>query len=624
MRIPEEKIEEIRNSADIVDLVSGYVQLKKRGKNFIGLCPFHQEKTPSFTVSQDKQIFHCFGCHVGGNAFKFLMEFKSISFIEAVEEVAESVGITIQKEDSISGELKNELETYYEINVTAARFFSDNLLKNSAGKIAAEYLSKRNLKQSTQKIFGLGYALQGWDEFVNLAKANNIDLEMANKLGLIDKKDGGGYYDKFRDRIIFPIFSTNGRVIGFGGRILQKNTETAKYLNSPESPVYQKRRSLYGLYHAKDEIRKLDKAILVEGYMDLISLYQFGVKNVVASSGTALTEEQAQLLSRFTRNLVVLFDADAAGQNAAMRSIEILLKHDFEIKILSLPNGEDPDTFINKNGKDAFDEVLLKAQSFLDYQSSRYEAMGWFADASKQTEAIRELVKSIALVNDELKRTILIKNIARKFRLRENLIETELGKELNKNFSRDLRSSRALSARTQEKIDKVIVEDQKENSLEKEFIKLLFEGNEAVIGYILDNVPPEDFKTDKFRYIAEIICDAYKKNIVSPSAYIEKIDDPDIKNFILNLTMKEESISEKVWEEYVSDERRNQNLIRYTHDTLKKYRLQFFDEQIRDANAQMSKAENESQQLLLLKKLKELNEERKEFLNSEDPLNDNY
>lgn len=624
MRIPEEKIEEIRNSADIVDLVSGYVQLKKRGKNFIGLCPFHQEKTPSFTVSQDKQIFHCFGCHVGGNAFKFLMEFKSISFIEAVEEVAESVGITIQKEDSISGELKNELETYYEINVTAARFFSDNLLKNSAGKIAAEYLSKRNLKQSTQKIFGLGYALSGWDEFVNLAKANNIDLEMANKLGLIDKKDGGGYYDKFRDRIIFPIFSTNGRVIGFGGRILQKNTETAKYLNSPESPVYQKRRSLYGLYHAKDEIRKLDKAILVEGYMDLISLYQFGVKNVVASSGTALTEEQAQLLSRFTKNLVVLFDADAAGQNAAMRSIEILLKHDFEIKILSLPKGEDPDTFINKNGKEAFEEVLQKAQSFLDYQSSRYEAMGWFADASKQTEAIRELVKSIALVNDELKRTILIKNIARKFRLRENLIETELGKELNKNFSRDLRSSKALSARTQEKIDKVIVEDQKENSLEKEFIKLLFEGNEEVIGYILDNVPPEDFKTDKFRYIAEIICEAYKKNIVSPSAYIEKIDDPEIKNYILNLTMKEESISEKVWEEYVSDERRNHNLIRYTYDTLKRYRLQFFDEQIRNTNEQMSKAENESQQLLLLKKLKELNEERKEFLNSEDPHNNNY
>ncbi len=621
MRIPEQKIEEIRSTADIVDIISGYVQLKKQGKTFRGLCPFHQEKTPSFHVSQDKQIFKCFGCQAGGNVFKFLMEFKSISFIEAVEEVADTVGITIQKEDSASAELKNELEIFYDINVTAARFFSDKLFKSEEGKIAAEYLKKRNLKLPIQKIFGLGYAPDSWDQFLRHAEANKIDLGKAAALGLIDKKDGGGYYDKFRDRIIFPIFSTNGRVIGFGGRVLSADTKMAKYLNSPESPVYQKRRSLYGLYHAKDEIRKYDRVILVEGYMDLISLYQNGIKNVVASSGTALTEEQAQLLSRFTRNLVVLFDADAAGQNAAMRSIEILLKHDFEIKILTLPNNEDPDSFINQKGKEEFEEELLKAQNFLEYQTSQYEAKGWFKDAAKHTEAIREIVKSIALVNDELKRTILIKNIARKFNLRENLIERELGKEFNKNFSRELRNSK--STGTRERKENLKIEDQKENPLEREFIKLMLEGDEEIIGNILDNVPPEDFKTEKFRYIADVICDAYKKNITSPSAYIENIQDETIKNYLLTLTMKDESISEKVWEEYTNDEKRRENLIQFTLDTLKKYKLQYYEEQIRVTNKEIEDAESESDKIELLKRLKEITKERIEFLSSEENRNNN-
>ena len=431
MRIPENKIEEIRSAADIVDVISEFVQLRKRGKNFIGLCPFHSEKTPSFTVSEDKQIFHCFGCHMGGNIYKFLMEYEKISFIEAVQEVAARVGINLEYEEDTTGK-ESEQEILYEINVQAARYFSDNLLNSPEGEVARKYFVERKIKPQTMRAFGLGYALNGWEYFVEYAKTQKIDLERAIQLGLIGQQNDGRLFDKFSDRIIFPIFSANGRVIAFAGRILENREGSAKYLNSPESLIYVKGRILYGLSFAKDEIRKLDKAILVEGYMDLISLYQNGIKNVVAVSGTALTEDQVQLLSRYTKNVVLLFDADAAGIKASMRSIELLLKRDIEVKIVTLPSGEDPDSYINKYGKVEFDELIRKAQNFLEYQTAYFESQGYFEDHNKTAEAIRELVKLLALIDDELKRNLLLKSVAKKFNLREKLLETELDKTLKR------------------------------------------------------------------------------------------------------------------------------------------------------------------------------------------------
>ena len=431
MIIPEIKVEEIRSSTNIVDVISETVQLKKRGRNYIGLCPFHQEKTPSFVVSEEKQIFHCFGCHAGGNVFKFLMSYENISFVESVQELAKRVGINLEYEETAPVEEQSEQEVLYDINTVAAKFFSNNLLQNTRGDIARKYFEERKIKLQTQRSFGLGYSLPDWDTFVNYAVSNNIDLTKAAQLGLVDKKDTGGFYDKFRGRIIFPIFSPNGRVIAFGGRILEKTEYVAKYLNSPESTIYSKRKSLYGLSHSKDEIRKLDKAILVEGYLDLISLYQGGVKNVVASSGTALTEEQVQLLSRYTKNIVVFYDADTAGVKASLRSIELLVKKDFEVKIAELPEGEDPDSFIIKYGKQELEEVIKKALNFLEYQSLQFEKKGMFNDPSLQTDAIRELVLSASYVNDELKRSILLKSISKKFNLREKLLESELEKFIN-------------------------------------------------------------------------------------------------------------------------------------------------------------------------------------------------
>lgn len=611
MRIPEHKIEEVRLAANIVDTISTYVQLKKRGKNFIGLCPFHQEKTPSFTVSEDKQIFHCFGCHAGGNVFKFLMEFKRISFIESVKEIADQNGISIEYDEQAPTGEQTEQEILYDINVQAAHYFSDNLLKSSEGDIAREYFKNRNIKNATMKSFGLGYAREGWDSFIFFANENKIDLEKAKILGLVDTKDSGGYYDKLRGRIIFPILSPNGRVIAFGGRILDNTAKAAKYLNSPESKIYQKRYSLYGLFHSQDEIRRHDKAILVEGYMDLISLYQGGIKNVVASSGTALTPEQVQLLSRYTKNIVVMFDADTAGQKAAMRSIEILLKQNFDVKVLSLPEGEDPDSFINKFGKDIFEEKLKSAMEFLEYQTSQFEKNGMLKEAATQTHAIRQLVQTAALVDDALKRSLLIKNISKKFNLREKLLESELNKYLDELNNRNQRSRQQFQPPVQR--EEVPVQQKPINtktlSVEKELIKLLFSGNESIIGYIFDHALPEEFQEPNYSRIAAIIFDLFKKDIVAPAVIIENFEDEELKTFLLNLTVAEESISKK-WDELSASGKISTHIERQTIDAVIKFRTLILDSSIKRLTMKIGAAENDEARIELMRESKELQNEK--------------
>ncbi|HEX3074212.1 MAG TPA: DNA primase, partial [Ignavibacteriales bacterium] len=495
MKIPENKIEEIRSSADIVDIISYYVQLRKRGKNYLGLCPFHTEKTPSFTVSSDKQIYHCFGCHAGGNVFKFLMDLKNISFVEAVQEVAEKTGIQIEYEEKAASDKPTEQELLYDVNVAAARFFAEKLYQSEEGDACRKYFDKRNIKLQTQRQFGLGYSPNHWDSFVNFAREANIDFQKAQHLGLIEKNDRGGYYDKFKGRAIFPIFSPNGRIVGFGGRIIETNENTAKYLNSPESPIYSKRKVLYGLFQSKDEIRKLEKAILVEGYMDLISLFQSGVKNVVASSGTALTEEQVILLSRYAKNVVVLFDADTAGRKASLRSIEILVKKDFDVKIAELPEKEDPDSFVQKFGREEFLNLIGKAQTFLDYQAAQFEKEGRFADALQQAEAIKELVRSVSFVGDELKRSMLIKSLGQRFNLREKLLETELEKFLRGGESHSAHI-RPLPTDVKPTFSEELIKrdiDPAVYSIERGLIKLLFQGVDEVADYIFQQLTPEDF-----------------------------------------------------------------------------------------------------------------------------------
>ena len=615
MRIPENKIEEIRSAADIVDVISEFVQLRKRGKNFIGLCPFHSEKTPSFTVSEDKQIFHCFGCHTGGNVFKFLMEYEKISFIEAIQEVAARVGINLEYEEDTTGK-ESEQEILYEINVQAARYFSDNLLNSLEGEIARKYFQERKIKLQTMRAFGLGYALNGWENFVEFAKSQKIDLERAIQLGLIGQQNDGRLFDKFSDRIIFPIFSANGRVIAFAGRILENKEGSAKYLNSPESLIYVKGRILYGLSFAKDEIRKLDKAILVEGYMDLISLYQSGIKNVVAVSGTALTEDQVQLLSRYTKNVVLLFDADTAGIKASMRSIELLLKRDIEVKIATLPSGEDPDSYINKNGKDDFDELIRKAQNFLEYQTAYFDAQGYFEDHKKTAEAIRELVKLLGLIDDELKRNLLLKSVAKRFNLREKLLETELEKIIQTQVKQIstrqvIKDGRPNKDKTGLHFATLADKSGTNYTLEKELVKLLYEGNKEIIELLFAHFSPEDFNYQFHQELVSIVYEAYQNSEdLTASSLVAKVKGEEQQAYLLEITFDKYSIS-KTWDELNPVFEDEKLLSKFALDTIKNFKIAKIEERMAVNHEQIEQAENEKEKLKLMKENMELEKEKK-------------
>ncbi len=610
MRISESKIEQIRSSASIVDIISEYVPLRSRGKNFIGLCPFHNEKTPSFTVSEEKQIYHCFGCHAGGNVYKFLMDYLKISFIESVQELAAKLGITLEYDESNFTEKQSEQEILYDINSAAGRFFSDNLLNSKEGETAFHYFEERKIKPKTMREFGLGYALPDRDSFISFAQSKKIDLEKALYLGLIGRNNDGRLFDKFAGRIIFPIFSPNGRVVAFAGRILDNREGTAKYLNSPESQIYFKSRILYGLSHAKDEIRRLDKAIIVEGYMDLISLYQAGIKNVVAVSGTALTDEQAQLLSRYTKNVVLLFDADTAGIKASMRSIEILLKKDIEIKIASLPGGEDPDSFVNNYGREKFEDLITAAQNFLEYQSAYYERLGMFGDPAKLTEAVRELVKPVALINDELKRSILLKTISKKFNLREKLLESELDKITARNQKQAAVIQAAKSSRQPELKSAVPnALNTAEYFTERDIIKLLFEGNREIVELIYHHIQPHDFYYEAHAKIAEKVYESFNKEEELVAAnLIEKLEEEVLRSYIFEITLDKYKVSKRLDEMNPVDERKN--IIKLAVDAVKKFKINLLNKQIVENSKRIESIENEEERFEILKMNKEIEREK--------------
>jgi len=608
MRISEKKIEEVRNSANIVDIVSEYVQLRKRGKNYLGLCPFHKEKTPSFTVSEDKQIYHCFGCHNGGNVFKFLMEYKKISFIEAVQELAEHLGIQLDFDESTS-EKQSEQEILFDINTEVARFYSNNLLNELDAEYARSYFENRKIKIQTVRAFGLGFALNSRDSLVKFLLSKKIDLDKALQLGLIGKSNDGKVYDKLSGRIIFPIFSPNGRVVAFAGRTLLEKTDSAKYINSPESLIYVKGRVLYGLSHTKDEIRKANRAILVEGYMDLISLFQSGIKNVVAVSGTALTDEQAQLLSRFTKNVVLLFDADSAGINASLRSIEILLRRDFDIKIAALPPGEDPDSFINKFGKDEFKEIIKRAENFFEYQTAYFEKQGAFNDPQKTTEAIRELIKPAALIEDELKRTVLIKNISKKFNLREKLLERELENAIKQKNKYEDKPSEQNSKK--DLIENLFEQKAKKSissiyfNKEVELIKFLFEGNEAIIKLIFNNIDLESLEVEIHKSIFYKVRDDYEHfNNLNP-AHLISIFDEETQEYLYKITIEHYSISE-YWKETHPTISFEATSYSYVKDLVIKIKQLQIEAQMNENLKTIESSDNEELIISLMKENKEL------------------
>lgn len=415
--ISEDVIQKIKDENDIVDVISESVKLKKSGRYYVGLCPFHHEKTPSFTVTPDKQIFKCFGCGAAGNVFSFVMKLRNISYIEAVKALAERVNIDIETDNKTYNSQKNTIKRYYEINKEAARFFFSNLRHN---KKAYEYLKNRNISISTIKSFGLGYANDSWNDCMDyLKKKGYSELDLLS-CGLIIKSDKGRFYDRFRNRIMFPIFDYMGKVIGFGGRVLDDSKP--KYLNSPETILFKKGTNLYGLNFVlkkcKDYKREL---IIVEGYMDCISLHQAGIYNVVASLGTALTPTMAKLIKRYADRVVLSYDADNAGMNAADRGLMILKKEGLEVRILSVPDGKDPDEFIRKNSKKDFLYIVHNSLSLIDYRIKRVKVSCDLSDASGITKYIQGAIKIIKDL-DSVERDIYVNKLSSETGIKETAI----------------------------------------------------------------------------------------------------------------------------------------------------------------------------------------------------------
>lgn len=414
----KEAIEDLKSRIDIVDVIGRQVQLKRAGANYKGLCPFHNEKTPSFIVSPQKQIFTCFGgCGASGDVVSFVMRYYNLEFNEAVEKLAKEYGIDIVK----SQRRNDDREKYYEINREAARFFYRNMTEGP--NRGYSYMRRRGIEDRTIKKFGLGYAPDSWDSLYGYFKEKGTDEKLLLELGLLSQKDGR-YFDKFRDRVIFPIINTAGKVIGFGGRALDDKA-MPKYLNSPENRVFQKKNNLYALNSTKQDIGKAGTAIIVEGYMDAISLYQNGVRNVAASLGTALTDNQAKLINRYTKNVVLSYDADAAGQKAALRGIEVLRNEGCKVKVLHVTDGKDPDEYIKKNGRDAFDKLVEKAIPYTDY---KIEAAKRDIDLGTEEGKIDFIRRITPILSDltPVEADIYIKKAARDTGISEKAIKMEI------------------------------------------------------------------------------------------------------------------------------------------------------------------------------------------------------
>lgn len=413
----KETVEELINQVDIVDVIGRSVPLKRAGANFKGLCPFHNEKTPSFVVSPQKQIFTCFGgCGASGNVISFVKRYYNLDFNEAVEKLANEYGITLKRTN-----FNDDRSKYYEINRDAARFFYKSMTeKKNPGYT---YMQKRGISDVTIKKFGLGYADAQWDSLYKYFKEKGVSEKILVELGLLSEKDGR-YYDKFRDRVIFPIINTSGKVIGFGGRALS-NEAMPKYLNSPENRVFQKKNNLYGLNITRQDIGKEGHAVIVEGYMDVISLHQNGITNVAASLGTALTENQAKLINRYTKNVVLSYDADAAGQKAAMRGIDVLRQENCKVKVLHVTDGKDPDEYVKNNGKEAFKELVLNALPYIDYKLESYKRG---LDVTSEDGKL-DYMKKVAPVLKELspvEADLYIKKIAKDIGIAEGAIKMEI------------------------------------------------------------------------------------------------------------------------------------------------------------------------------------------------------
>lgn len=472
-------IQKIIDTAEITEVVQDFVNLKKRGVNYLGLCPFHNEKTPSFTVSPAKGIYKCFGCGKGGNAVNFIMEHEHLGYPEALKYLAKKYNIEVVEKELTAEEIQqqNERDSLLVVSKFANTYFQEKLHHNNDGRaIGLSYFKERGFREEIIEKFELGYSLDVKDAFTTAAKEKGYKIDFLEKTGLTIVSENG-QYDRFRGRVIFPIHGLSGNVLGFGGRILKKDAKAAKYLNSPESDIYHKSRLLYGMFYAKKSITQLDKCYLVEGYTDVISMHQSGIENVVASSGTSLTVDQIRLIKRFTPNVTIIYDGDAAGIKASLRGIDLVLEQGMNVRVLLLPEGEDPDSFAKSHSATELVEFIAKNEEDFITFKTRLLFNEAKSDPVKKANLISDIVRSIAVIPEVIVRTVYIKECSDILEIDEKVLYGEINKIRRKNFDKEYKRNiapdqtfKTASPAVPSFVDAVYSEAQ-----EKEIIRLLLQ-----------------------------------------------------------------------------------------------------------------------------------------------------
>ncbi len=537
-----------------MDVISDFVSLKRSGQNYKALSPFNNEKTPSFFVVPGKGIFKDFSSGKGGDAITFIMEHEGLSYLEAIRYLAKKYGVEITEDASSeeAREQQSERDGLYILMNFAKDYYRKNLLETDEGKaIGLSYFRERGFNDRTIQKFELGYALDGWSNLMDAAIKNNYNQELLEKTGLVVKNDEGRTYDRFRGRVIFPVHNLSGKVIAFGARMMGKEKNQPKYINSPETQIYHKSSVLYGLYQGKNAIRQHDTCYLVEGYTDVISMHQADVENVVASSGTALTDEQIKLIRRFTENVTVLFDGDSAGIKAALRGIDLILKGGLNVRVVLLPDGEDPDSYSRKVGTTAFTEYLVKnAQDFISFKSGLF-AREAGNDPIRKAESIKEIIGSIALIPDPVKRSVYIQETSHQLKIGEPVLLTELNKLLvqerkkrekeQHHFPNDRYEPDPGPEPLPESVVQVVDPADMVYYNERETIRLLLNYAESTVNdhalaeYLLHELEDVQFSNAIFREIHDQFAAELRKGKIPDSRHFLDYGSPDVQKVVTDL-----------------------------------------------------------------------------------------
>lgn len=647
--IARKSVDEVLETAKVEDVVGDYVTLKRRGANLIGLCPFHNEKTPSFSVSPAKNIYKCFGCGEAGGPVQFLMQHEHMSFPEAIRHLAGRYKIEIE-ETQLTDEAKAEQQkrdSLFLVNQFALEYFQDQLFRTDTGKsIGLSYFKNRGFTEETIKKFGLGYTQKNRDAFTQHALQQGYNKVLLQELGLTTQYDT----DFFRDRVMFTIRNLSGKVVAFAGRIMQKNVKAPKYINSPETEIYHKSKVLYGMYLAKGPIRKVDECIMVEGYTDVISLHQAGIENVVASSGTSLTVGQIRLVKRFTPNIKILYDGDAAGIKAALRGLDLVLEQDLNVKIVLLPDGEDPDSYLQKVGPAVFKEYIEeKAQDFIFFKSELLIKESE-KDPVKKANAIKDIVASIAKIPDALKRSIYIRECAKLTELEEVVLVDEVNKQLGISIKKKREQKEREDKRRQDpgssdsfvqpsKADPIQKMDVPKLSpdeyQERDIIRILFNGGHTyydedqgitIAQFILSNIDDiiEDFHQNILKEVLKIYQQFSGDNRTPKASYFVNHEEESIRNLALDLLSTPYDYSEN-WEKkheiFLDQKKPEENFQKDAELAIKRLRLKKIKKKMGEVREMIKKlgadqSEDVMTYMKLFSKLKTMHDDIARDLNS--------